>query len=547
MSIEARVKKLEYFLSKKARKYPNWLLIYNNVASFKLIEEYFPYDNKVWGNGSIIITTRNSNVKPNNFIPETNIIELTQLTKLEKKQLFSNIIKPRLISKEDSFDNLIDKIPSYPLDIFHVTSFIKEKGISCEDYMKYLSSNNDDFTEIRKQIVIRSIEQILDKKPHFTTPLILVNSISNTYISKDFLEFTSKGELFSQEMKKLGLIEEKTFDETGYTIHPIVQQIALTKLKKMDFYNEASIEASELLNNYINLHVNKNNMDGIQNTIAYIEPFLLNNPNSISKANAELHMKLADSFFDIGSYKKAKKYFTQAEQIYTKFYSDLHPKMAKLNERMGIFYRNVGDYEKARKHLESALNSYSRIYSESNIKVGKAYLYLGSIYRNLLELDKAFTYTIKGYNIIHSIDTAPPVELAKSDAYLGIIYTNLGKYDLAQNLLEQTLDKYKNLYQDNHTKTAWLKTRLTILYRETGRIEEAQTLILEAQNTYQDFCGENSIEYAWRQSHLGIINKILGNHKKGNNLIRTSIGIFQKHYNTQHNTISWAKKHLAGI
>lgn len=552
-SMPAKAKKLECFLSRKARKYNDWLMIYNDVKSFKTIEEYFPHDNNVWGNGVAIITTRNSNIKANNFIPGSNIIEIGELTKLEKKQLFNNILRPRLISKEKAYDNLIDKIPSYPLDIFHAATFIKEKRISCEDYLKYLSPDDKyhhkegNASEVRKQIVDRSIDQILDKSPHLRSSLILVNSISSSYIPKDLLEFSDKDGSLLSEMKKLGLVDEKGFDKTHYTIHPVVQKVGLSKLKKLNFYKKSSIEASSILNNYINLHVNENNMEAIQTNISHLESFLQNNPNSISKASAELQMKLAESFFDIGSYKNAKKNYIKAEKIYRKFYSDLHPKIAKLNERMGLLHRNMGDYKKAKTHLEAALKSYSRIYPESNIKVAKVYLYLGSIYRNLSELDKAFAFTMRGYNIIHSIDASPATEIAKSEAYLGTVYTNMAKYDLSQKLLEDNLAKYKNFYKDNHTKTAWIKVRLAILYNEIGKIEEAKKLILEARKTYKDFCGENSIDYAWSSTHLGITNHKLGNHQEGNRLIMSSLEIYKNHYNKNHQTISWAKSQISNI
>ena len=84
---EAKIKKLEYFIEKKARIHENWLIIYNNVHSFNAISQYFPHDNKVWGNGSVIIITRNHDIKNHPYIAEKSIIPVKALSKEEKKQL----------------------------------------------------------------------------------------------------------------------------------------------------------------------------------------------------------------------------------------------------------------------------------------------------------------------------------------------------------------------------------------------------------------------------------------------------------------------------
>jgi DNA-binding CsgD family transcriptional regulator len=74
-----REKMLYSFLTSKAKKYPNWIVIYDNVENIKDIQRYLPRHQENWGKGSVIITTTNSNISHNNIIDNNNIINIPEL------------------------------------------------------------------------------------------------------------------------------------------------------------------------------------------------------------------------------------------------------------------------------------------------------------------------------------------------------------------------------------------------------------------------------------------------------------------------------------
>jgi len=88
---DQKEKLLLLFVQNKLRRQDNWLLIYDNVESFEHIRKFFPYDVKAWGKGRAIITTRNSNISVNSYIPPKNVITIAELTEPEKLELFCNI------------------------------------------------------------------------------------------------------------------------------------------------------------------------------------------------------------------------------------------------------------------------------------------------------------------------------------------------------------------------------------------------------------------------------------------------------------------------
>ncbi|MCC8369350.1 MAG: LuxR C-terminal-related transcriptional regulator [Rickettsia endosymbiont of Oxypoda opaca] len=85
-NIKIREQEILLFVQKKLKTLSNWLLIYDNVESFKNIQEYFPYNSNSWGKGRIILTTRDGNIISNSYIKSDNVIRecSTNCVKLKK-------------------------------------------------------------------------------------------------------------------------------------------------------------------------------------------------------------------------------------------------------------------------------------------------------------------------------------------------------------------------------------------------------------------------------------------------------------------------------
>ena len=89
------------FVKERLHAYSNWFLIYDNVEKFTDIKKYFPQDPQTWGEGKIILTTRNSNIQHNKHILST--IQVGELTPNQKLALFTKIMREE---NTDSFSSL---------------------------------------------------------------------------------------------------------------------------------------------------------------------------------------------------------------------------------------------------------------------------------------------------------------------------------------------------------------------------------------------------------------------------------------------------------
>lgn len=130
-------------LEQKLKQHPNWFLIYDNVETFRSIQPYFPCNPKAWGNGRVIITTKDINIKNNSHIKNSNVIEIEELSKDEKYQLFTKIVErvaenKELFSNKIALEKFLEEIPSFPLDVSVAAYYLKETGMPYDKYLEKL-------------------------------------------------------------------------------------------------------------------------------------------------------------------------------------------------------------------------------------------------------------------------------------------------------------------------------------------------------------------------------------------------------------------------
>ncbi|MDF2966089.1 MAG: hypothetical protein K0Q51_1477 [Rickettsiaceae bacterium] len=559
-------KRLLLLLTNKLKTYSDWLIIYNNVNTFKDIRRYFPYDARVWGNGKVIVTTCDSNIGFNSFIPAENVIQISGLSKEKRSKLFSNIInegKKTQDKPEAVIYDFIERIPPYPLDISVAAYCIKEAKLTYSEYLKYISEPREDFLSVqeivlndmgeynktRYDIVALSIKQIIGKHPEFKNLLLFVSMIDSESIPQDLLIAYKDNILVSQfmhELRKFSLINENmpnSNDKALFSIHRTTQTIALRYLiKECNLGKNYSIskELSGALETYIINELKKDHFIKRPLLVSHVEVFLSHKDLLDKLSTSSLASKLGTYYFYIGAYPKAKMLLEESLAIYKEYYGEKHIKTAELCMRLGNVYRNMGDYIKARFHLEQALNVYKDYYGKDSVETSKIITYLGSVHRNLGQYDKAKELLESSYKTFRTKYDIDNIQSARSSAYLGSVYKNIGEYQNAKILLEPALKTYKKYYGPEHAQTAWISVRLGNVYNSMGEYNTAKQLIEEALNTYKKHHGENCIETAWSLTYLGTIYANLGDSIKAKELLNQSLSIYYDHFDANHISVAWA-------
>lgn len=265
-----------HFVQARLKEYPNWFLIYDNVENFSDLHHYFPRDSKTWGQGKIILTTRNSTFQTSGYA----FISLGELNQEEKFSLFKAIVTQ---GEKGSFtethkteaNRFLDQVPSFPLDISTAAYYLKITNTSYEEYLQYLHENSEDFgitqinllketgeyTKTRYGIIILSLKKLIETHKDFAGLLLFIGLLDSQNIPKDLLTYF-KGKAvvdnFIFNLKKYSLITSETplssHSISTFSIHRSTQKIILSYLKNfLDLEKkDVSIQAvADTLENYI--------------------------------------------------------------------------------------------------------------------------------------------------------------------------------------------------------------------------------------------------------------------------------------------------------
>jgi len=561
-------RKLFLFITKKIKKYPDWLIIYNNVETFQDIQEYFPYDAKVWGNGKVIITTQDSNIAYNNYINTKNIIEIGELRKEEKLELFYKIIHNghgNLENEQPLITKFLDKIPPFPLDISIAAYYLKEEKIPYDEYLRYISepkrevasihkfilSDMGHYTKTRYDVISLPVKRILKIHPDFKDLLLLVSMIGSQNITKELLSGYKDSVIVSKfihELRKCSLITEKPLNqlEPAFSIHRSTQTITLEYLIKLLELEQGAKQIRSIASVLVDFMDKglKKHTDNTPILVSHVEAFL-GHDSLIDKLTASnLKARLGIYYFYIGNYAKARKLLEEACSVYKDYYGLDHVQTASVATRLGNVYRNIGDYYKAKELLEKALLIYENHYGKQHNRTARVYIYLGSIYRNIGDYAKAKNLLEDGLRIYQNNYGNDHIDTARAQAYLGSNDKNIGNFKRAQELLEQALVIYKEYYGSDHNQTAWIQARLGNLYGSIGNYDKARVLLEQSMKLYLKHNGKNCIETAWVLSHLGCVYSASGDILKAKDMFNESLSIYHNYFKLDHVTVAWVVSHL---
>jgi len=264
---EIKEKQLLSFIKSGLRERTNWLLIYDNVENLSEIKNLFPDDAEQWGNGKIIITTRDANIQNAEYIKLGAIMPIEELGDDQKLTLFSKILYNTTLDKltvdqKEKTANFLKDIPPFPLDISIAAYYIKNEHLSYEEYLERILKYGEDFEVLQGDIIPKminyektrygiissSLEKFVNDDQVFKEFLSIISLLGAEDIPKKLLEYDNniiKMDQFLHNMRKHGLImsesmpheNDKSYLST-FSIHRSTQDIILRylmiKMKKLE-------------------------------------------------------------------------------------------------------------------------------------------------------------------------------------------------------------------------------------------------------------------------------------------------------------------------
>jgi tetratricopeptide (TPR) repeat protein len=555
------------FLKEAVKNYSDWLLVYDQVENFHDIMEYFPHDETIWRNGKIIITTSNTNIVHNNYIPDENIIYIPALDDDEKFKLFTSITDQNgKVSEALKTDYVmcLKNIPPFPLDVSIAAHYIKETQIPCSKYLQYDPISQQKFLSVQKNllkdiggysktrydIVTLSIKHIIATSTDFRDLLFFISLLDNQDIPKNLLSIY-KDEVvidsFLHELKNFSITTQDAVNPVfTFSIHSCTKRIILTYFLR--HFQDTKIYLQ--MQNMVNV-LEKYMTDAIENydlvtmhlIIPHVEMFLSHNLFS-EFDDAKLSNKLGVCYFHRSDYMKARALLEKTMAVYGKHYGKNHINTAQTLARLGAIERNIGNYKKAQELFEHAIVIYEKHYGKNHLETAWISVYLGSVYRHVGLYDKAIKLLQNGCEIYKNQLGQDSIKTVRASAYLANVYKDIGDYEKAKKLLKNGLNSYTKYYGKNHTKTAWISASLASTLRCIGEYDKALELLSFAMKTYKQYHTENCLECAWVLGHIGVTYSEMGDVENAEKSLLQSIELYKNHTDNDNIVIGWLKFHL---
>jgi len=566
--------KIIQFVKERLKSCPRWLLIYDNIEKFADIQKSFPNDTNTWGEGKIILTTRDSNFQNTKYINQT--IPIEELNVQEKLNIFSKIMnngnKIQLTSgQKEEAEQFLTKIPPFPLDVSIAAYHIKSTGLSYEKYLKHLNEHASEFEQInqtilketsnytktRYNIITLSLKQLIEIHKDFSDLLLFISLLDSQNIPRQLLE-AYKSEVivdnFIYHLKKYSLITIKNSISSPslmtLSIHRSTQEISLNYfIKTLDLKTNHQLlqSVSNTLEKYIASTIDDEDLSIMKGLIHHCEKFLNHDSLLTTEMMEPIGGELGIIHYYIGNYIQAKYFLEKSFSKLNKSNKENPTRIAWILGYLGNVYRDLGDYEKARNLIEKSAQLYMKHLPENHPKIAWILVYLGICDRYLGNYEKAkksFEQSLEAYKK-HLPEYY--VWFAWPLGQLGIINREIGNYEKARSLLEESLRIFKKYRPKEHIDIAWAFEHLGVVYNELGNYEKARKSFEQSLEIYKKYCSEDDIYIAWVLSHLGDTFTRLKDYKKAKDLLEKSYSIYEKHYGKNHIEIARVLEKLGQV
>jgi len=559
-----------HFVKERLKSHPDWFLIYDNVEKLSDLQKYFPQDPSTWGNGKIILTTRDSTIQNTRFIND--IVHIGELNADQKLNLFTKIMnqgnqRPFIPLKIKETKIFLEKIPPFPLDISVAAYYLNATHVSYDVYINNINTHDQDFintqenllkgagdyTKSRYVILTLSLQRLIDTHKDFKDLLLFISLLNSQNIPIDMLKQYKGNTLidnFIYNLKKYSFItNEQPLPSLGtaFSIHHSTQTVGLAYLtKELDLKkkNQTLQEISECLENYIDDAIDKENLSKLKILADHSEMFLSHNKLLSDETRASLEGVLGCVYFYLCNYTEAKQLLEKNLIYLNQHPSKNHTRITRTLTHLGNVYRELGYYDKAKDCLEQAVGLHQKFPSENHIKMAQSLAYLGNVHRNLGDYKRAQNLLESSLLIYKKHFPENNAGIARLLSHLGHVYKEQGEYKKAKDFLEKSLVIYKEHFPDDHLGVIRSLMYLANLHKSLGNYEKAKTLLEQSLSLYKKYFPEDHRDFAWAYVYLGNVNMDLGNYEKAKNLLEEGFVIHKKYFPHDHMDAGWILTHL---
>jgi CHAT domain-containing protein len=193
---------------------------------------------------------------------------------------------------------------------------------------------------------------------------------------------------------------------------------------------------------------------------------------------------------EIGQYKKAEKYYLEAEKIDKEILGENHPDYTINLNNLALLYQEMGLFEKAEKYYLETEKIDKKILGENHPDYAIDLNNLAFLYQKMGQYKKAEIFYLKTIDIKAKSLGKNDLGYATSINNLASLYKRQKKYRAAKKLIIEAKDIRKNLLGENHPDYAVSLNNLAGIYNATEHYDKSEVLYIEALAIYKKKYGE---------------------------------------------------------
>lgn len=365
-----RGEELIAFVADILKDISDWILLFDNVQNLEIAKKYIPFDAAMWGNGTVIITTRDS--KMGEIFPGTVSLKMPEITPEEQFDLFTRIYG-NYASRKNLKEFLIG-IPRLPLDSVITAYYVKNTGVSFDDYLRYLQEYSEDFqkvvhkiasynvnyNETRFGIIASDFRKIIGDDAQFKDLLFFVSMLNHARIKVSFLK-KLKPEVvvdnFLYELQRYSLAEvRQDFCSMHKFIHKVGFHYISTQFSEREAENAIEKMMKAIPMGYA--QIQKLSLDDRLNLSQHLESVIRKIGKLKIKSQRKYILLLSDTLLHCYMNFKPREFVKEFAQKIIKENNNVLPEeeLIKLLEICANYNLISQDYDKAGKYISDCLS-----------------------------------------------------------------------------------------------------------------------------------------------------------------------------------------------
>ncbi|MBO6056413.1 MAG: hypothetical protein J6P84_05565 [Alphaproteobacteria bacterium] len=505
-NVEYRKKRLVRLISMLLKQKDSWVLLMDNVGFFENIKEYFPANEEIWGQGCVLITTRNQNLGNNNFIKAESLVNIGRLEEQEKKELFSNIVFRKEFAQLDLEDKkrvseFLVTIPEFPLDVSAAAYYIKNTNITLEEYSQLIAKSinelnseqrdlireNSGYSETRYGIISSSLKEVLNNKAEYKLLLLALSLLDSQNIPKYILKDiagTLNADNFIRRLREKSLVTDSGAE---ISIHRSSHKIGY------DYITELLTDEELASSVHAITKVIFHNADKKLTLIPHLDAML----SKISKVKGEKIagdksrlLLLISEILRTKSYrmKEAMEYLGKVVEINEGNNCLGEYNLARVKFRMGEIYTVMNKISLADKYLVESL----KVFRDNSLEKVHAYMILGIVrmrQRAFEQSNECFTFALKHLQFAQMEDVRKGLfesnileNMAFNYFVDGINRDNTrASVDIMKKAIEVLSHEKFDKFEPAATRRNVQKAKLAGIYNALGEYQQALGLAKEAE------------------------------------------------------------------